>query len=461
MSLSSWLVRSRAWLVLSAFALMSGAACVSTTSWQLPPQETHEEGGAPESAAIQVLRRQIERDPGDFDAYYNLAVELEQAGDVAGALRTYQRVALIEPRHIPAAVNLSALYRERGQFVEAKGVLSDLFDSGVDDPRARTDLAVLHRLTGDYLRSLEESREVLKRFGLVFGAKLNAGLVYYDLGNYEMALSLLNEMAGEFPDDPRVHFAIGRALEALENPFAAQREYSRAVSLDPDAFEAHNNLGVLHLLRREFPEAKRAFQRAITANVNYAVAWLNLGIVERNLENYRESDQAYRRAVQIRPRYREAYYNLALLYDDYWNRPDAAIQTWRVYLDRFGEELSEEARADIQERLDRLATRRQQMRADETGAPAADAQAPAPEPASSADPEAESGLAPEAEPEPETDPEPAPESGADTESGDPGEADAAAPESGTTTPTGETAADETGVGDPAADLLDDETVDSP
>lgn len=375
-----------------SWLLVIAASCTSTTPYLQPPPALGEAAGASgsaASAAVNALRQRIEKDPADVDAWYNLGVEEERAGNAAAAVSAYQKALLIEPRHIAAAVNLAAVHRMRGAFAEAKGVLSDLFDSGVDDPRARTDLAVLHRLSGDLDRSLRESQEVLRRFGLVYGAKLNAGLVYLAWGKHEMALTIFNEMVGEFPDDSRVHFSIGRTLEALDNPVAAAAEYERAVSLDTQAFEAINNLGVIRLLRRDFEGARSAFQSAVSANALYAPAWVNLGIAERNLGRFREADVAYRRALEIQPGNRVAFWNLGLLYDDYQDRVDAALQTWQAFLSRFGSQLSSEERAEVDARLAALAQRRTQMRATEADAakPAPPKPAPAPV-APSAEPQA-------------------------------------------------------------------------
>ncbi len=381
----------------------TAAACTTTTPYLQPPPALGElaiASGATSSAAVSTLRQRIEKDPSDVDAWYNLGVEEERVGNAVAAVAAYQKALLIEPRHIAAAVNLAAVHRMRGAFGDAKGVLNDLFDSGVDDPRARTDLAVLHRLSGDLDRSLRESQEVLRRFGLVYGAKLNAGLVYLAWSKYEMALTIFNEMVGEFPGDSRVHFSIGRTLEALENPVGAAAEYERAVSLDTQAFEAINNLGVIRLLRRDFAGARSAFQSAVSANALYAPAWANLGIAERNLGRFREADLAYRRALEIQPGNRVAFWNLGLLYDDYQDRVDAAVQTWQAYLARFGDGLSAEERAEVDARLAALAERRTQMRATE-----ADTARPAPKPEPAAPAETP---APAKAPEPVTDePEPA------------------------------------------------------
>lgn len=349
---------------------LSLAACTSRTSYLQPVPAAETMGGIDSEStdAERALLARIDADPADFDAYYNLAVAYEARGRVEQAESSYRRTLLLEPRHIPAAVNLAALYRDRGDLRKAIVVLNDLFDTGVDDPRARTDLAILYRLVGEFDRSLYESSEVLRRFGLVYGAMLNAALVYYDMGRYEMALTLLKELDRQFPQDSRIHFSIGQTYQALGNPIVAAQEYQLAVSLDAGAFEAHNNLGILHLLKGDYREAVTAFTRAVKANVNYADGYLNLGIAWRNLNDYPKAGGAYRRAIKIRPNFKDAWYNLGLLFDDYWDGQfDQALATWREYLQRFESSLSAEERAEIEARIASLNERREKFRA--TGTP--------------------------------------------------------------------------------------------
>lgn len=328
------------------------------------------EGAGVSSDEAPYLER-LRLDPGDFDAYYNLGVYYEAQGQVDRAEGAYKKTLLLEPRHVAASVNLAGLYRQRGEDRKAIVTLSDLFDTGMDDPRARTDLAILYRLTGDFDRSLYESGEVLKRFGMVYGAMLNAGMVYLDLGKVEMALTLFLQLKQDYPEDSRVRFSIGKAYQALGNPFAAEQEYVQAISLDTNAYEAHNNIGVLRLLKQDYAGATTAFIRATEANVNFATGYLNLGIAQRNLEKFDEAEKAYRRALKIRPNSKDAAYNLALLYDDYWNRPDNAINDWRNYLKNFDRDLSDEEKERVRERLTALNERREKLRATKATQPEA------------------------------------------------------------------------------------------
>ncbi|RMF17181.1 MAG: hypothetical protein D6761_04830 [Candidatus Dadabacteria bacterium] len=357
--------------------------CASTTPYtQKLETSTATDAGtsSTDTAAERALRERIARDPGDFNAWYDLGVLYERRGAIDQAEQAWRKVQLLEPRHIPAAVNLAALYKARGQIREAIVTLNDLFDTGMDDPQARTDLAILYRLSGNADRSLYESSEVLKRFGLVYGAMLNAGLVYLDTGRTEMALTLFLELKNQYPDDAGLHFSIGKAYQALGNPIAAEKEYQQAISLDTNAYEAYNNIGVLRLLKKEYAAALTQFERAVSANVNFATGWLNRGIALRGLERYREAEQSWKRALSIRPDFPEAEYNLALLYDDYWNRPDNAITAWRAYLKRYGKTLPEDEVKRIEDRIAALLERKEKLRAEA-----------------------------EQEPEPEPEPEPAPE----------------------------------------------------
>ncbi len=375
----------RRWTALGT-ALIVAVGCASTTPY-LEPMAVEDNLADTRGDLTQQekdLLSRIQKDPGDFDAYYNLAVAYEQRGAVNAAENAYRKTLLLEPKHIAASVNLSGLYRARGDNGKAIVTLNDLFDTGVDDPRARTDLAILYRLDGDYERSLYESSEVLRRFGLVYGAMLNAGLVYYDQGRLEMALTLFLELSQQYPEDSPVHLSLGNTYQALGNPIAAEKEYLKAIELDPEAYEAHNNVGLLKLIKQDYASAVTAFSTAVSANVNFALGYMNLGIAYRNLSKFKESARAYRRAIEIRPRYNLAWYNLGLLYDDHWNRPDMAIDIWERYLKGFNKELDKDKREKIENRLAALRKRSEEMRA-----------------------QSESESEPEPEPEPEPTAEPA------------------------------------------------------
>ncbi|MDX1607573.1 MAG: tetratricopeptide repeat protein, partial [Candidatus Competibacterales bacterium] len=81
----------------------------------------------------------------------------------------------------------------------------------------------------------------------------------------------------------------------------AETYLERALAIDPDFSEAHNQLGNVYLLRGELDAAIRQYRRAVALQPRNAVAWYNLG---QSLE--RRGDRAgavhsYRRFLDTAP----------------------------------------------------------------------------------------------------------------------------------------------------------------
>jgi tetratricopeptide (TPR) repeat protein len=102
----------------------------------------------------------------------------------------------------------------------------------------------------------------------------------------------------------------------------------RAIALNPNLPEAHNNLaGVLRAMGR-FEESAAACRRAIALRPGYADAYNNLGIALSDLGRRDEAAKAYQRAIALNPHLAEPRSNLGNLYKAQ-GRLDEAIDEFR------------------------------------------------------------------------------------------------------------------------------------
>jgi Tfp pilus assembly protein PilF len=107
-------------------------------------------------------------------------------------------------------------------------------------------------------------------------------------------------------------FERGNSLKADGKLEEAAKCYKRAITLNPDFAEAHNNLGAVLLEQGHHNEAAAAFHRALAINPVYAEALNNLAFGLHKSGNFRRAVEMYRRAVSIKPNYAEAYSNLGV-----------------------------------------------------------------------------------------------------------------------------------------------------
>ena len=77
-------------------------------------------------------------------------------------------------------------------------------------------------------------------------------------------------------------------------------EYHKALELNPNEGEAHNNLGNALARRRQFDEAIGHFRRAVEITPNYARAFNNLGLALHESGNYAEAHRPSAKGDQTR-----------------------------------------------------------------------------------------------------------------------------------------------------------------
>jgi len=141
----------------------------------------------------------------------------------------------------------------------------------------------------------------------------NVAIFYKNLGKLKKAERLYKKAIKINQNYPEAHNNLGSLLVSLERPKEAEKEFREAVRISPKYAEAHNNLGHLMFISRRYEEAEKEFREAIRINPTYAEPHNNLGSVMFNLKRYEEAEKELREAIRINPNYAEAHNNLGRL----------------------------------------------------------------------------------------------------------------------------------------------------
>jgi type IV pilus biogenesis/stability protein PilW len=137
--------------------------------------------------------------------------------------------------------------------------------------------------------------------------------IHYDLGttllqNGDVQGALKEYLQANEDDDslPQVHNAMGLVYAySMAKPQEAETEFKKAIELDKDFSEAHNNLGTFYLTRGRYPDAAREFELAL-ANDLYrerVVAETNLGWALYKSGQGEKGVQRIKAALALNPRY--------------------------------------------------------------------------------------------------------------------------------------------------------------
>jgi tetratricopeptide (TPR) repeat protein len=196
------------------------------------------------------------------DAMLNRAVEEQQKGDFAGAIRDYQAVLAVRPATLAARVNLGAALAHTGQLDAAITQYQAALKLAPQLSSIHLDLGLAYSRKGDLQRELEEFEAAHKasphevRIAILLGdAQTRSGKA---LDAVEMLTPLESANAG----NPDFEFALGESLirsgHAREG--AARVEKSASASNSADAWML---AGSTLLDLDEFAQARRDLDNAM------------------------------------------------------------------------------------------------------------------------------------------------------------------------------------------------------
>ena len=109
-------------------------------------------------------------------------------------------------------------------------------------------------------------------------------------------------------------YRLGTLLARTGETSRAQAAYERALALQPDLAEAHNDLGTLLARGGDLVGAIGRFRQALSATPDYPDALNNLGYALLLTGQGQEARSLYERALALQPDFPEALNNLGLLY---------------------------------------------------------------------------------------------------------------------------------------------------
>jgi protein O-GlcNAc transferase len=151
---------------------------------------------------------------------------------------------------------------------------------------------------------------------------LAAAMAHHRAGRLTDAERLYRIVCDTDPKNARAFHLLGVVAHQLRRPDAASY-LGRAVTLDPDFAEAHNDRGVILAAGGLFADAISCFERAVALKSGYDEACNNLGRGLRSLGRFDEAAVQFERVLKGTPGSPLAHFNLASVFELAGRRPDA------------------------------------------------------------------------------------------------------------------------------------------
>ena len=303
------------------------------------------------------------------------AVQLQQDGDLKGAIEQYQSLLAQYPALAEVRVKLGNAYASSGRYQDAVAQYEQALESGAlpDPAGARYALGWAHFRMADF----ERAKQVLVQV-VASGSKGREGLqllasCHFNLGEWQKVIDLLSPLEMELSQSPALTYLLGVALEEdgraeegtplVENALkdtewptsrfrsemradwlnrlarrggelmkngdypGAARHLERALALDPRVPTLHATYGKLLRLMNRHEVANQAFLQELQINPDDYDANLYRGIyLFENEQKYDEALARFQRALKARPGDADARFQMGLVYNSS-NRIEEAIRT--------------------------------------------------------------------------------------------------------------------------------------
>jgi len=110
----------------------------------------------------------------------------------------------------------------------------------------------------------------------------------------------------------------------------AEAQLQQVIERWPELSGPWLNLGIVQQKGGQADTAESSFRKALEINDSNVFAWNQLAALLRDSGRFNEAEQCYLQALRRWPDYSDAHRNLGILYDLYMNKPEEALQQYRL-----------------------------------------------------------------------------------------------------------------------------------
>jgi len=228
-------------------------------------------------AAIESYKKALRIMPKYADAYYNMAIILDDNKDSDAAIESYKQAIKIKPDFAEPYINMGIILKDKG----------------------------------DSEAAINYFKQAIKIKPDFAEAQYNLGNIYHNVGQINNAIEFYSKAIAIKNDYPIAHNNLGQILLELGKLDNAIKHFEWAISFNSNFAEALNNLGVANQQLRKFDESIKCYKKALMINPSYAQALNNLGIVYQTLGDKNSAINYYKEAISIKEDFASAHQSLS------------------------------------------------------------------------------------------------------------------------------------------------------
>ncbi len=267
------------------------------------------------SSAETRLRAALATDPYLETGWLMLGRVMERTRRLEDAERNYRQGLSIRPDDPELHGALGHLLARTGRPDEAMIRLREAIRLS---PETRTEL---HLSLGAVLADNNRLQEARQQYERVLsldpdhaGARNNAAVALYRMGDLSGARKALAALVEDFPKHPDAHNNLAAIAVDTQNWQAAVMHSQQTLALNDQLPEAWNNLGVGLAETQRINEAMDAYRQAVLLDTEYWPGYFNLAELQRKTQSPSDAEQNYQQVLLRSPNHAETHLGLGFLY---------------------------------------------------------------------------------------------------------------------------------------------------
>ena len=202
------------------------------------------------------------------DIYLQKGIAFIQAGQYIGALRELLEAEKNAPDDPEIRYYLGIAYLGRGLKDQAMEQFQKAVSLKKDYSEAHNYIGVMQMDAGEWQKAIDSFDRALNNpvYLTPAFALYNSGQAYYNLKNYDRALSRYQQALsqdGVAAWQPQIELNIGLVYLKKSDPVRAREHLEKAAALNPSLSDAHFYLGETYLKIRDRAKAKKSFEQVI------------------------------------------------------------------------------------------------------------------------------------------------------------------------------------------------------
>jgi len=174
-------------------------------------------------------------------------------------------------------------------------------------------LGTIEAIQGNSVQALNFFRQALQINPNLTDVINDIIVVYFNQGDRQGALSELEKLAGESTAQEIYHLFKGRVLVANEDYVEAEREFRKAIEINPEYYQAYMMLGQLKVLQGDLDQAIQEVDALIQQKPDFSPAFLLKAYYFDASKKPEEAIALYRKTLELDTENHIAANNLAWL----------------------------------------------------------------------------------------------------------------------------------------------------